>query len=573
MSEPNVGKFVKHEDVGVEDGLYGTYDREGKFTPLGNAVNVVEIQQNIETQTVQVMLNFIDRYGIQKTFTFSLSDIASTTKITKLSDFGVQVQSGASANTLVKVLSNQMGETYMRFIYNGLGWMPYKSEIIFRGHNAVGMEASYAGQLLIEPKGKYKAWKEMIDNEVVGNPAREAALSIGFTAPLYGFMHDMLGIESLFAHIWGDSSVGKTTMGLLVLSISCCPDFDKPSLAKSWTDTINAIIRELTNNHGYPVLIDEASQSNKKNLTPFIYTLTGNREKNRLTSDATLNPGGTWHTTVLSTGEYSLLDNAAENMGLRVRLIEFKNVAWTDDAGNADRIREVIKNNYSHAIRRFAKALLEMGRDELADLWHKCVRKCEQALTDDHFNNRIAKKYALILMAAYIVNKKLNIKLDLSGILNFLAENDKSNVEEEPRDLGDKAYDVLLEELEINHHRFELWKESGNKLRQVTKQTHKGVDLIIEPVRQPKGVSWGRIIRCKDRFDENTGKKIAVTHVAVYKKPFHRLMKYRGFESPQNVLQKWKEKGVLISEADRLEIRISGKVPVYRIDISDFQDD
>ena len=254
-----------------------------------------------------------------------------------LAAYGVQVMPGKAANILCKVLSNSMNDADDKYIYYNVGWLNYKGKLIFRANEASGLDASYAGNLMIQPKGTYTTWEKMIKAEVIGSAERETALAIGFSASLYGLMYDTMNIESLFVHISGDSSSGKTTMGLLALSIGCCPDFDKPSLARTWGDTDNAIVKLLGGNHGYMVLLDEASQANNKDKTRIIYILTGNREKSRLRSDASHNPGGVWHTTVMSTGEYSLLSYAAENMGLRMRLIEFKDVQWTDDAGNSDR--------------------------------------------------------------------------------------------------------------------------------------------------------------------------------------------------------------------------------------------
>lgn len=62
-------------------------------------------------------------------------------------------------------------------------------------------------------------------------------------------------------------------------------------------------------NHGLAVLFDEVSMNDSLDFTKFIYKFTGNKDKGRLNKESKLDDTGTWESTFISNGEFSLLEN------------------------------------------------------------------------------------------------------------------------------------------------------------------------------------------------------------------------------------------------------------------------
>lgn len=84
----------------------------------------------------------------------------------------------------------------------------------------------------------------------------------------------------------------------------------------NWNATSNALIHVLTDNNGYPVAIDETSMSGEEEFTSLIYRLSSGQDKRRMNKDLSLNKTPTFCTTLLSSGEHSLLAKSKRNTGL-----------------------------------------------------------------------------------------------------------------------------------------------------------------------------------------------------------------------------------------------------------------
>lgn len=76
-----------------------------------------------------------------------------------------------------------------------------------------------------------------------------------------------------------------------------------------------------------------------------------------MNKEGQIKDSGKWLTTILSTGEASLLSKANQNIGLKVRLTELSNVNWTKNADHANRIKAGVLENYGHAAPRIATKL------------------------------------------------------------------------------------------------------------------------------------------------------------------------------------------------------------------------
>lgn len=288
---------------------------------------------------------------------------------------------------------------------------------------------------------------------------------------------------------------------------------------KTWNGTSNATINLIAGNHGIPLVLDELSMSHTKSMTSELYVLTNGQEKSRLNDEMKQRQQGTWATTLISTGEQSIFERTNQNVGLTVRAFEFAHVSWTTSAENADTIRSVIQENYGHGGEAFIQYLFEQDLSIIEKKWAHWQERCIEALPDSPFRTRIAKKYAIILVAGELANEAMELGLALTDVLLFLVEHETERMQS--RDIGGKAFQYITQQV-IQHQ--------SNFRRERDMQT--------------PFLCWGKMFFHADCVE-----------VAFLKSVLHEQLRLGGFDDPKVVLRDWKEKGMLITEGDRITKR------------------
>lgn len=284
--------------------------------------------ENIDTGEVSVKLRYktVGEIATIQTLVTPAETISSTNKIEILANNGLDVN-GENKKILICYLRKSREKAPYRYQHNKVGFSRYHNQLIFKHQESVGLqnikgikeESHYVGPLNIKPMGSYDNWLETIKDYVLGNPALELALILGFSAPVIGYIGDQLGIESLFFHIYGNSSSGKTTACFIATASFGSPNTREGGLIQSWNTTMNALQATIADNRGVPMVFDECSMSNVSDYTNLIYSIGEGREKARMGADLELRKSRTWMTTILSTGEMSLLEKANKNIGLKAR--------------------------------------------------------------------------------------------------------------------------------------------------------------------------------------------------------------------------------------------------------------
>ncbi|SNT19311.1 Uncharcterized protein, DUF927 family [Anaerovirgula multivorans] len=547
-------------DVDIIDGYFGKYiynqkEKEFFFKPLGKAVIIDKITEQLETGDTKFKLSF--KVG-RRTKTIEVDRSMLTTRnITELLSKGID-SFDHSSEALVKTLQNQEEETPISFEHKGIGWYKHLDQLVFRGIKLLGGEEKkitsiYTGQLDITPKGDYKVWYQMVIDLVMGKVELEFSIITGLSATVNSYLGDKLGNESLFVHLYGDSSTGKTTAGELCISVAGNPSLSTDGLMQNWSSTDNFLMGLLRDNKGYPVLLDESSMSKRGEFSSMIYTLSSGKEKGRMNKDLTIKESANWNTTIISTGEHSLQQKSNRNTGLKVRVFEFGNVNWTDSAEQADAIKECVRNNYGFAILILAKYLIRQDREAIYQRYDYYKEKYINALPSvDGFSKRIANKMAVFLLTAELASKALKLDFDIDGILNLLIEQQDESMEN--RDIATEAYRYILEQVNVHANKFNKeYKHGGNA---------EDSEFV------PKGEIWGVISSNKAKE-----KEINIIPIA-----FEKLLSEGGFSEPKIILKKWKERGWLDFEDGRLtrkrKITKSAvrPIPVYVIKVIDEKD-
>jgi Superfamily II helicase and inactivated derivatives len=522
-------------DVDIFKNAFGKWKSNGNsqpyFIPYGRAVWVLEVFVEIESGNEWLKLKFVTNTTTNSTKVVEIPrSLLNAQGASRLCELGIDAQPH-NAMVLFQLIQKQEMSMQKTFRHNYIGWaLDQNKQLLFKGVKTIGdISSTYVGGKDFGTSGKYKSWKEMVCNEVIGQAPLEFAIILGLSSTLVGYINQFEPTESLLVHLCGDSSTGKTTAARLAVSVAGKPSFAGNTLMGTFLSTKNAITKNISNNYGFPQVFDELSMFSG-NLTDLIYTLASGREKARLNNPNSMKDSENWATTIITTGEKSLLAEAKQNVGLSVRAFVFDNVKWTKDADQAERISSALSKNYGFATLEFAKCLLYYDIEKLnkkLSYWRNEYIK--ETSVHDQFTERVSKKYSIILVTARIANEALGLNFKAKRILNFILENEaNSDVE---RDIGLKAYELFLEFVETNHSNFGL--KLGGKWDDVRGNQNFGVVEILASPEELKGVIYNK-------------------YIIISFSKFNMFCSQKGFEEPKIVLKNWKQKGLLKSERDRL---------------------
>ena len=454
------------------------------------------------------------------------------------------------AKALIASIFNQEPESPCILQHEKLGFTEYDEHTVFLGNRAVGAKSKYCGKLQIGKKGKYQTWKKLVEEEVLGNTPLEFILAVAGSGILVDYLREKVQVENIIVSLVGESSSGKTSAGLLMVSCGAKPSSQGDSLVLNFSDTQNALLATIPSS--YPVLIDEGSLCNY-NPTKLLYSLSMGKEKKRLTKDLEKAETGCFSTAIAITSEKSMIGIADENTGLLVRVLEIENEVWTKSAESADRIKNTVSNNYGWLIPKLAEYILDLEQDDVVSLYRQWYEYLVESAKEQNFYNnfteRACKQYALILMSASFIMSVMDIELNTDEIIHFI-ETHSPVREANCADIGARALIYLMQYVTKYYSQFVREEDE---------------DYV------PKDC-LGRI----KEFKRNG---------AVYKKwllitdtTLEKILKEGRFPEKIVVLKKWKEQGILNCEKDRylsdIVIAEDMKVKGYKINLPiDFMED
>jgi hypothetical protein len=151
-------------------------------------------------------------------------------------------------------------------------------------------------------KGDEAQWRQAFDIALSGGADRQVVLALAIASPLMAFT----GVEGLLLNAYSpESGVGKSTLCNAALSIWGSPN----KLRKDFRDTPNATFKLASIVGNLPMVVDEFTNVEGRQLSDYVYTLTQGREKHRLSSDAKLNTSGDrWCLPTITTSNNSVLE-------------------------------------------------------------------------------------------------------------------------------------------------------------------------------------------------------------------------------------------------------------------------
>lgn len=502
-------------------------------------VDIIKRQVNLEDNVQSLELK-ISNNGTTNIVTMKRNEVFNTSD--KLLDYGAEI---VSPKDFKNIMYLRESTAPVRYIHSGLGWDKYKGEHIFKAYSTVGWKSAYKGKFDIKPAGSFEEWKNTIVEYVLPQVALQLITILGLSAVTMGFLQDEMD-GNIFVHIYGKSSKGKTTAGMAAISTAGNPNIvAKNTLFADYGDTSNYLISMLAGNHGFPIVFDELSKAQAKNLSEFIYNVCNGKDKGRLKSNSEQRDTKTWSTTVLSTGESSLLARCNNNAGLLVRVLEISPDEITASAEQAEALKDGIIHNYGFANTILAEFYLQ-NPQRISKVFNKYREILKRDIPlNNELVNRLSKKLAVILTTAHFAKIALDIEFSIKAIKKMLIEAVLKQNEEHPFEQSKLLVDCLLSDLTTNPSKyFEL--KQREPLNDLFGQKIRGFVREIKPI--------------------SVGEEQCSVELIFPTTNFEKLLKQFGFTNKLKELQSLDEKGFIKKEGKHYSIRrkIAGKkIPVY----------
>lgn len=370
----------------------------------------------------------------------------------------------------------------------------------------------------LEPKGTFEDWFNMYLNEVKGHFHLELATTFGISALVTAFLKHKQDVTfaGIIFSFTGQSSTGKSTAAALAVSVAGNPNKGSETLFRSWNATRNALESYLSNNYGVPLVFDELSSATFKDTTGLLYSIAEGQGRQRSNVHGEVKTPKNWGTSVISTSEYSIFTDSAQNDGLRVRTIEI-NEQFTTDATNSDNIKKAVAQNYGHVLPFVADYLIK--REDEAIQWFKDEHHWFKDKLKDETNNtgkRMIKRYAAITTSAKILSRVLATNIDIAKIRDYFIHYHAHTVSE--RSLADKAIEVITQFVAQNRGKF-------------------SDDTALKNMIENYG-----LIALKDDYIE----------VKIIATVFKDMLKEQHFQDVNNVVNALRDKGFIESDRDRI---------------------
>ncbi len=344
--------------------------------------------------------------GCVVTFQLSLKDIHNDLKKVKttLSSYRLSYYQGTESLLMRFILGCAKMEL-MKSIYlvEQAGFVPEKHVYVTHeatlsredGHSAKQYRYRLRKQLgQLSSRDSLEAWKRN-----VAEPVRQFPIMVfSILAMLTNVLINLLQKPSTIVHVYGLSSVGKTTLAMLAQSTvgrATDPSEDGSSAIRKWHNTFNALISLIEMHHGMGLVLDELGSFTGKNFSSLMYAMTNGQSKGRCEKDGSLiEAQNTAALCIFSTGEMSSDDflrklRDSVNSGARVRMLNIE--ILQDDArlpgeilaqakARIDQLKAACGQYYGTALPALAQGLLNLpeaiSHEALQQLARDRVNEC-----------------------------------------------------------------------------------------------------------------------------------------------------------------------------------------------------
>jgi len=435
------------------NGIYGYYDSNGTFIPIGMDVTVTKAESVLESGELIVTLEFL-LSTLKKTVRCGMNDL-----VKELGKSGYPV-ANADTKNLYNYIHQQVDNLpAIEYIHKDLGWaVDINGKPYFKGDVGIGVTSEYIGNYDIVAHGNMAGFVKDYHSVIYNHIPLETSIVMGLSACLVGYIAVTtpdIGAPTPVYDINGGTTSGKTTSAQLAVSMGGTrkKTNGKQSLAGTCSTTVNALYGVLNGNYGYPMLFDEKGRLGAKtDIASMVYAVSDGTDKTRMNSSCKVSPPKTWATAVLYTGESALLSSFGKADGLLMRIISFSNVKWTESAKQAHDVEAFSIKYAGLPIEKFATYLHSLKSDYVIKKYKSLVRSLTPNIPlPDSLKERMAKTVAVIMTTAELAEAALNIQFHKKEIRGFVLDNIGSNT---PECEAETAFEDIVNKFSQNAGRF-----------------------------------------------------------------------------------------------------------------------
>ena len=428
--------------VADDSGIKGIDKFGNTVEALSHPIYPLRLLKNIDTKLEKVELCWYRGNNKESSWIFQKSMIANASNIVNLANYGIAVNS-ENAKYLVRFLSDVESKNYDRlehdFSVGRLGWIdgygfsPYIENLKFDGEDAFADRFA-----AIQPKGFRDEWMAAMKSF---REKESEIIRIVFAASLASCLVKPAGIMPFVVHLWGRGGTGKTVVMMVGGSIWGNPEIGKYIKTFDSTEVGKELGAVFLNS--MPLMLDElqilSGKNGKDGLRRMIYQLTEGVGRERGRKEGGLQRAGTWRNTIITTGEYPLIEPFWTE-GAKYRTIEinctgirfFENGNYVGNS--AKEVAGFIQKHYGFFGREFIERLEAEGVDCFHDLHDRFTEEIKAA---GDIDGKQALSAALILTADTLAEQwifKDGIRLTVKDIMPHLitkgeADQDRSALE------------------------------------------------------------------------------------------------------------------------------------------------
>ncbi|MFN3070389.1 DUF927 domain-containing protein [Serratia sp. J2] len=291
-------------------------------------------------------------------------------------------------------------------------------------------------------QGTLKEWKI----NVAALALYSSRILLAICSAISGALLKILDMEGGGFHLWGTSSMGKSSSAYILASVAGDPN----TIVTLWNNTDKGLEEIAVAHNDSTLILDESKLLDKdpamtaKTITNRVYTLAGGKGKAR--SALYENNVAEWQLTVFSTGELSLAQHAEAG---KIERLEGENVRMIDvpaDAGHgmgifeslpegvsssnelAHIVKDVTYRYYGSAKPAFLKRLVADIQDDREGL-KVFLEKGIKYFLDQHKVNRnsgidvrIAKRFALAYVSGCLAIKYKILPFERSDVMHGISK-------------------------------------------------------------------------------------------------------------------------------------------------------
>lgn len=541
----------------IEGNNYGywtnpTKNKASVFIPLGKAVVIQRIAENIETNEVRLELA-MEYMGNPKTITVSREELSDYRLIQSLSKLGANVTRHRFDYLVESIISQETdleADGYVpRKIFSHLGWLylPVRndegqvtgSQLCYRANRLVGgCKARYDGPYSVAPMGCYDEWQKMVKNHILGHTALELVLLASLSAIVNGLIGPLTTGENPIFHLCGPSGCGKTTALHAACSVYGLPyDGEKRQANKqgeivvnrsiygSWGATENATTVQCCGNMGAAIILNELGKFDGKDMGNIVYNLSEGTDKTRLDKTMQTYTSEGYATSILSSGEISLLDCCkSKATGLQVRVMEISD-PLTSSAEQARKIKETCRSHNGRAAPKLAQYIIDNGgANFVLPIYRSFCQSLLNTLPNSSTSARFIEKFpALIMTTAELASKALDIPFNTTAILQYFA--DHETIVGNSRNVLSDSYHIMIEACRTNKTSF---YRNGD-----ANPTIKSYGKITAP---NKVLPTGQVV---------------IEEYQIRRSFVEEVLAKNGYKNPKACYAEWRAMGVLDHDNDR----------------------